>query len=134
MKATAHHLTILLASVGLAAAQSGASKSGARHPSESAAVEAPEVQIQAKTVHYADKDVVRLKTKVRYTTLVVLPKNEQILDFTCGDKDFWGVGKPAWVTVNVTGEACPGVVGPTVKVHVWGAKPVLAATALSLSV
>lgn len=91
MKAIPHHLAILFASVGLAAAQSGASRSGARHTAESAAAEAPEVQIQAKTVHYTDKDVVRLKTKVRYTTLIVLPKTEQILDFTCGDKDFWVV-------------------------------------------
>jgi type IV secretory pathway VirB9-like protein len=26
---------------------------------------------------------------VRYSTLIVLPKNEEILDFTTGDKDFW---------------------------------------------
>jgi len=30
-----------------------------------------------------------VKTKIRYSTLIVLPKNEQILDITCGDKDFW---------------------------------------------
>lgn len=45
----------------------------------------------AKVVQYGEKDVVRIKTKLRYTTLIVLPKNEQILDFTCGDKDFWVV-------------------------------------------
>src|SRR2546425_10778764 len=45
----------------------------------------------AKTVHYGEKDVVTLKTKVRFTTLIVLPHNEQILDFTCGDRDFWVV-------------------------------------------
>ena len=26
---------------------------------------------------------------MRYTTLIVLPENEEILDFTTGDKDFW---------------------------------------------
>ena len=33
--------------------------------------------------------MLRLNAKLRYTTLIVLPKNEQILDFTCGDKEFW---------------------------------------------
>src|SRR5215467_11758142 len=57
-------------------------------PSEPAV---PEAQPTAKIVRYGDKDVVPLKTKLRYTTLIVLPKNEQILDFTCGDKEFWVV-------------------------------------------
>jgi type IV secretion system protein VirB9 len=42
-------------------------------------------------IQYGDKDIVRLKTKLRYTTLIVLPKSEQILDFTCGDKELWVV-------------------------------------------
>src|SRR5215469_14948351 len=45
--------------------------------------------LSATVVQYGEKDVLRLKAKLRYTTLIVLPKNEQILDFTCGDKDFW---------------------------------------------
>jgi type IV secretory pathway VirB9-like protein len=44
---------------------------------------------EAKVVTYGEKDVIVVKTKVRYTTLIVLPKGEQILDFTCGDKEFW---------------------------------------------
>ena len=55
------------------------------------AAPAPEIQPEAKVVHYGEKDVVKVKTKLRYTTLIVLPKNEQILDFTCGDKEFWVV-------------------------------------------
>jgi type IV secretion system protein VirB9 len=43
----------------------------------------------AKVVPYGEKDVVPVKAKVRFTTLIVLPKQEQILDFTCGDKEFW---------------------------------------------
>jgi len=50
---------------------------------------ASETPAEAKVVVYGDKDVVQIKTKVRYSTLLVLPKNEQILDFTCGDKDLW---------------------------------------------
>ena len=33
--------------------------------------------------------MIAVKAKVRFTTLIVLPKQEQILDFTCGDKEFW---------------------------------------------
>lgn len=42
-----------------------------------------------RLVQYGERDVVRVNAKVRYTTLLVLPKTEQILDFTCGDKEFW---------------------------------------------
>src|SRR5437879_1876064 len=45
----------------------------------------------AKTVYYGEKDVVTLKTKVRFTSLIILPQNERIVDFTCGDKEFWVV-------------------------------------------
>src|SRR6516162_9109044 len=44
---------------------------------------------EARTVKYAAKDIVLIKAKLRYTTLVVLPQNEKILDFVTGDKDFW---------------------------------------------
>lgn len=43
----------------------------------------------AKVVPYGEKDVVPVKARIRFTTLIVLPKQEQILDFTCGDKEFW---------------------------------------------
>jgi type IV secretion system protein VirB9 len=49
----------------------------------------PPIPLGAKTIPYSERDVVRINTKLRYTTLIVLPKSEQILDFTCGDKDFW---------------------------------------------
>src|SRR5215510_2546893 len=44
-----------------------------------------------KQFEYGERDVLRLHAKLRYTTLIVLPKNEQILDFTCGDKEYWVV-------------------------------------------
>ncbi|HWB83491.1 MAG TPA: TrbG/VirB9 family P-type conjugative transfer protein [Bryobacteraceae bacterium] len=49
----------------------------------------------ARVVSYSERDVVSVKAKVRYTTLIVLPKNESILDFTCGDKEFWIVNGTA---------------------------------------
>jgi len=36
----------------------------------------------------AAKDIVLIKAKLRYTTLIVLPQSEKILDFVTGDKDF----------------------------------------------
>src|SRR6266481_3994979 len=46
---------------------------------------------EGRTVKYAAKDIVLIKAKLRYTTLIVLPQNEKILDFVTGDKDFWVV-------------------------------------------
>jgi len=37
----------------------------------------------------SDRGVIQLNTRVRYTTMVVLPDGEDILDVVCGDKDFW---------------------------------------------
>lgn len=42
-----------------------------------------------RLVYYSQKDVIPIKTKVRFSTLIVLPANEQILDYTTGDKDYW---------------------------------------------
>ena len=57
-------------------------------PAAIAATSPPTPQA-AKVVSYSDKDIVSVKAKIRFTTLIVLPKQEQILDFTCGDKEFW---------------------------------------------
>jgi len=42
-----------------------------------------------RTVKYSQQDIVPVHAKVRFTTLIVLPQNEEILDFATGDKDFW---------------------------------------------
>jgi type IV secretory pathway VirB9-like protein len=33
--------------------------------------------------------VIPLQTRLRYTTMIVLPDGEEILDVICGDRDFW---------------------------------------------
>ena len=43
----------------------------------------------ARVVKYAQNDIVPVKTKLRFSTLIVLPEKEEILDFTTGDKEFW---------------------------------------------
>jgi type IV secretory pathway VirB9-like protein len=45
--------------------------------------------VEARTIRYGLRDVVSLRCKVRYTTLIVLPQGEKILDFIIGDKDMW---------------------------------------------
>src|SRR5271168_633424 len=43
----------------------------------------------ARTVKYSQQDVIAVRAKLRYSTLIVLPQDEDILDFATGDKDFW---------------------------------------------
>lgn len=43
----------------------------------------------ARVVKYAKEDIVPVKAKLRFSTLLVLPEEEEILDFTTGDKEFW---------------------------------------------
>jgi type IV secretion system protein VirB9 len=52
-------------------------------PSARAATEA------ARVVKYAKEDIVPVRAKLRFSTLIVLPDDEEILDFTTGDKEFW---------------------------------------------
>jgi type IV secretion system protein VirB9 len=44
---------------------------------------------EARTVKYAAKDIVHVSTRPRFTTLILLPSQERILDFVIGDKDAW---------------------------------------------
>jgi len=43
----------------------------------------------ARTVKYAETDIVAIHAKIRFSTLIVLPVEEEILDATTGDKEFW---------------------------------------------
>ena len=43
----------------------------------------------ARVVKYSQNDIVPVKAKLRYSTLIILPEKEEILDFTTGDKEFW---------------------------------------------
>jgi type IV secretory pathway VirB9-like protein len=42
-----------------------------------------------REVTASERSVIPLNTKLRYTTMVVLPEGEEILDVICGDRDFW---------------------------------------------
>ena len=46
-------------------------------------------QQSARVVKYHANDIVAVKAKMRYTTLIQLPATEKILEVATGDKDFW---------------------------------------------
>jgi Type IV secretory pathway, VirB9 components len=46
-------------------------------------------QQSARIVHYHANDIVSVRAKMRYTTLIQLPATEKILEVATGDKDFW---------------------------------------------
>src|SRR5262249_47807320 len=56
----------------------GASTAGAAEPG-------------ARVVKYSKEDIVSVHAKLRFSTLIVLPDEEEILDFTTGDREFWTI-------------------------------------------
>jgi type IV secretion system protein VirB9 len=55
-------------------------------------------QDSARTVQYHSQDIVPIRAKVKYTTLIELPTTEKIMEAATGDKDFW--------IVDVVGNFC----------------------------
>jgi type IV secretory pathway VirB9-like protein len=42
-----------------------------------------------RTVKYSQQDIIQIRAKIRFSTLIVLPQDEEILDFATGDREFW---------------------------------------------
>jgi len=42
-----------------------------------------------REVSASERTLIPLTTKLRYTTMILLPEQEEILDVVCGDRDFW---------------------------------------------
>ncbi len=55
------------------------------HPSATQAA----TEVVARVVKYSKEDIVPVRAKLRFSTLIILPEDEEILDFTTGDKEFW---------------------------------------------
>lgn len=55
------------------------------HPSPAHAT----TEAEARVVKYSKEDIIPVRAKLRFSTLIVLPDDEEILDFTTGDKEFW---------------------------------------------
>lgn len=55
----------------------------------------------ARTVIYHPRDLVAIRAKLHYTTLLVLPDGDDVVEATCGDKDVWIVNvRAALVSVK----------------------------------
>jgi type IV secretory pathway VirB9-like protein len=52
-------------------------------------VEAAAQTAGVREVAASERGVIQLQTRIRYTTMIVLPESDEILDVICGDKDFW---------------------------------------------
>src|SRR5258708_35755523 len=55
-------------------------------------------QESARTVQYHSQDIVAIRAKLKYTTLIELPTTGKIMEAATGDKDFW--------IVDVVGNFC----------------------------
>jgi hypothetical protein len=55
-------------------------------------------QTASRNVSYHSQDIVPIRAKVKYTTLIVVPSSEKIMEAATGDKDFW--------IVDVVGNFC----------------------------
>src|SRR5271157_563326 len=55
-------------------------------------------QDSARTVQYHSQDIVPIRAKVKYTTLIELPTTEKIMEAATGDKEFW--------IIDVVGNFC----------------------------
>jgi type IV secretion system protein VirB9 len=55
-------------------------------------------QQTARVVKYHANDIISVRAKMRYTTLIQLPATEKILEVATGDKDFW--------IIDATGNYC----------------------------
>ncbi len=47
--------------------------------------------VSARTVAYHSQDIVSIRAKLKYTTLIQVPPTEKIMEAATGDKDFWVV-------------------------------------------
>src|SRR3954466_662366 len=45
----------------------------------------------SRSVTYHETDIIPISTEIRFTTMIELPKEESILEVTCGDKEYWPV-------------------------------------------
>src|SRR5436309_15949181 len=57
--------------------------------SGSTAYIASEPTTGVREVTASPRSVIPLQTRLRYTTMILLPDDDEILDVVCGDRDFW---------------------------------------------
>jgi type IV secretion system protein VirB9 len=57
-----------------------------------------QAQTSSRTIAYHSEDIVNIRAKVKYTTLIQLPTTEKIIEAATGDKEFW--------IIDVVGNFC----------------------------
>jgi type IV secretion system protein VirB9 len=68
---------------------------------------------RARSIVYHPREVVSLRAKLRYTTLIVFPDGQDVMEVTSGDKEFWIVNaRGRWVSVK------PAKAGLETNLHV----------------
>lgn len=59
------------------------------------------VEKKSTMQRYGENDLQTIKTKVRFTTVILLPDGEEISEVTCGDREYWVIeGKDGFVYVK----------------------------------
>ena len=61
-----------------------------------------------REVSASERSLIPLQTRLRYTTMIVLPDGEEILDVICGDQDFWVISADAEHRAREAGEGGRG--------------------------
>ena len=79
-------------------------------------------QDSARTVQYHSQDIIPIRAKLKYTTLIELPTTEKIMEAATGDKEFW--------IVDVVGNFC--FVHPAKQGINSNLKPTLRADSLTI--
>jgi len=64
----------------------------------SAVIPPMQAQVSAREIAYHKEDIVNIRAKVKYTTLIQLPSSEKIIEAATGDKEFW--------IIDVVGNFC----------------------------
>lgn len=88
------HTHLSIAAIALALVSSCAFASGPLNTPESR----QHAEQTSRTVSYHAQDIVPIRARMKYTTLIVLPAAEKIMEAATGDKDFW--------IVDVVGNFC----------------------------
>ena len=73
-----------------------------------AATLGPDSAAMVRMVDYSNRDIITVRARLRYTTVIQLPPGEQIMDIVIGDKDFWvvnGAANLAYIKPSKAGAA-----------------------------
>ena len=64
-------------------------------PDRKAILSETETPGMGRIVEYSQRDIIPIRTRLRYTTVISLPAEEQIMDFVVGDKENWVINGAA---------------------------------------